>query len=75
VRQMSKTVEEALATAKAANYRIDILLAPPEATETAEALEPAEESEIVATEVTQEEPVPQSADPTSGSEEIYPAPR
>jgi hypothetical protein len=75
VRQMSKTVEEALATAEAANYRIDTLLAPPEATETAEALEPAEESEIVATEATLEEPVQQSADPVIEPVETYPAPR
>jgi hypothetical protein len=75
VRQMSKTVEEALATAEAANYRIDILLGAPKEPKVGEAVEPAEESQTAATEATQEEPEQQSADSTVGPVETYPAPR
>ena len=56
VRQMSKTVEEALATAEAANYRIDILLAPPAAPGAEEVPEPEEEPQ-------QAEPVPTQVAP------------
>jgi hypothetical protein len=56
VRQMSKMVEEALATAEAANYRIDILLAPPVATEVEEALEPDVEPQQAGLEPAQAEP-------------------
>ena len=65
VEQLSKTVEEALATAKAANYRIDELLGSAAAPESDEAEPPAPEDESQTIEQAAAQPVePEPPQPT-----------